>query len=123
MVSSSVGVCLVVRGIGFFGDACVRGVVPGIAAAVVFSFSPYLGAGLAALVMISLMGLVYRTTTLKEDTAIGLLFVGMMALGVVIISRADSFQGCLTASRFGDALGATWEDSGVQGRFGGGVAL
>src|SRR5690625_256952 len=114
LMSSFVGVWLVLRGMSFFGDAFVHGVVPGIAAAVVFSFSPYLGAALAALVMVSLMELVYRTTTLKEDTAIGLLFVGMMALGVVIISRADSFQGSLTAILFGDALGVTWEDIGVQ---------
>lgn len=114
LMSSFVGVWLVLRGMSFFGDAFVHGVVPGIAAAVVFSFSPYLGAALAALVMVTLMELVYRTTSLKEDTAIGLLFVGMMALGVVLISRADSFQGSLTAILFGDALGVTWDDIGVQ---------
>lgn len=114
VMSSFVGVWLVLRGMSFFGDAFVHGVVPGIAAAVVFSFSPYLGAALAALVMVTLMELVYRTTSLKEDTAIGLLFVGMMALGVVLISRADSFQGSLTAILFGDALGVTWDDIGVQ---------
>lgn len=114
LMSSFVGVWLVLRGMSFFGDAFVHGVVPGIAAAVVFSFSPYLGAALAALVMVTLMELVYRTTTLKEDTAIGLLFVGMMALGVVLISLADSFQGSLTAILFGDALGVTWDDIGVQ---------
>ena len=114
LMSSFVGVWLVLRGMSFFGDAFVHGVVPGIAAAVVFSFSPYLGAALAALVMVTLMELVYRTTSLKEDTAIGLLFVGMMALGVVLISRADSFQGSLTAILFGDALGVTWGDIGVQ---------
>src|SRR5690625_5068819 len=122
-MSSFVGVWLVLRGMSFFGDAFVHGVVPGIAAAVVFSFSPYLGAALAALVMVSLMELVYRTTTLKEDTAIGLLFVGMMALGVVIISRADSLQGSLTAILLGDALGVTWEDIGVQVLFVVGVGL
>lgn len=114
LMSSFVGVWLVLRGMSFFGDAFVHGVVPGIAAAVLFNFSPYLGAALAALVMVTLMELVHRTTSLKEDTAIGLLFVGMMALGVVLISRADSFQGSLTAILFGDALGVTWGDIGGQ---------
>ena len=123
LMSSFVGVWLVLRGMSFFGDAFVHGVVPGIAAAVVFSFSPYLGAALAALVMVTLMELVYRTTSLKEDTAIGLLFVGMMALGVVLISRADSFQGSLTAILFGDALGVTWDDIGVQLLFVVGVGI
>ena len=123
LMSSFVGVWLVLRGMSFFGDAFVHGVVPGIAAAVVFSFSPYLGAALAALVMVTLMELVHRTTSLKEDTAIGLLFVGMMALGVVLISRADSFQGSLTAILFGDALGVTWDDIGVQLLFVVGVGI
>lgn len=114
LMSSFVGVWLVLRGMSFFGDAFVHGVVPGIAAAVLFDFSPFLGAGLAALVMVSLLELIHRTTSLKEDSAIGLLFVGMMALGVVLISRADSFQGSLTAILFGDALGVSWGDIQTQ---------
>lgn len=114
IMSSFVGVWLILRGMSFFGDAFVHGVVPGIAAAVLFDFSPFLGAGLAALVMVSLMELVHRTTSLKEDSTIGLLFVGMMALGVVLISRADSFQGSLTAILFGDALGVSWQDIRLQ---------
>lgn len=114
LMSSFVGVWLVLRGMSFFGDAFVHGVVPGIAASILFNFSPFLGAALAAIVMVSLLELIHRTTSLKEDTAIGLLFVGMMALGVVLISRADSFQGSLTAILFGDALGVTWDDIKVQ---------
>lgn len=114
LMSSFVGVWLVLRGMSFFGDAFVHGVVPGIAAAVLFDFSPFIGAGLAALVMVSLLELIHRTTSLKEDSAIGLLFVGMMALGVVLISRADSFQGSLTAILFGDALGVAWGDIQTQ---------
>lgn len=123
VMSSFVGVWLVLRGMSFFGDAFVHGVVPGIAAAVLFDFSPFLGAALAALVMVSLLELIHRTTSLKEDSAIGLLFVGMMALGVVLISRADSFQGSLTAILFGDALGVSWADVQVQLMFVVGVSL
>jgi ABC-type Mn2+/Zn2+ transport system permease subunit len=114
LMCSVVGVWLVLRGMSFFGDAFVHGVIPGIAAAVVVGFSPYLGAAVAAAAMVGGMQLVYRTTTLKEDTSIGLLFVGMMALGVVIISRAESYTGSLTAILFGDALGVTWADIRVQ---------
>lgn len=123
LMSSFVGVWLVLRGMSFFGDAFVHGVVPGIAAAVLFDFSPFLGAALAALVMVSLLELIHRTTSLKEDSAIGLLFVGMMALGVVLISRSDSFQGSLTAILFGDALGVSWADVQVQLMFVVGVGL
>ncbi|NCD18044.1 MAG: metal ABC transporter permease, partial [Actinobacteria bacterium] len=73
-------------------------------------FSPYLGAAIAAVFMVAGIEYVHRTTTLKEDTGIGLLFVGMLALGVVIISKSTSYSGSLTAILFGDALGVTRED-------------
>lgn len=110
VMSATVGVWLVLRGMSFFGDAFVHGVLPGIAAAVVFNFSPLLGAAIAAAVMVGAVEIIHRHTKLKEDTAIGLLFVGMMALGVVIISRSDSFAGSLTSILFGDALGVSWSD-------------
>src|SRR5699024_1034459 len=123
VVSSVVGVWLVLRVVSFFVDEFVLGVVAVVAAAVLLDFSPVLGAALAALVMVSLLELIHRTTSLKEDSAIGLLFVGMMALGVVLISRSDSFQGSLTAILFGDALGVSWADVGVQLMFVVGVGL
>jgi ABC-type Mn2+/Zn2+ transport system permease subunit len=107
MMASVVGTWLVLRGMSFFGDAFVHGVVPGIAAAVLFDFSPFLGAAIAAAVMVAGIELVHRQTALKEDTAIGLLFVGMLALGVVTISRSSSYTGSLTTILFGDALGVS----------------
>ena len=53
---------------------------------------------------------VQRRTPLGVDTSIGLLFVGMLALGVVILSRLDSYAGSLTSILFGDALGVSWSD-------------
>ncbi|MBH0052670.1 metal ABC transporter permease [Salinibacterium sp. SWN139] len=110
LMSSVVGTWLVLRGMSFFGDAFVHGIVPGIAAAVVFDFSPVLGAVIAAVVMVAGIELVHRQTALQEDTGIGLLFVGMLGLGVVIISKSDAYSGTLTSILFGDALGVAWSD-------------
>lgn len=107
LMCAVVGTWLVLRGMSFFGDAFVHGVVPGIAAAVVLDFSPVLGAAIAAAVMVLGIAWVTRQTKLSDDTAIGLLFVGMLALGVVIISKVNSYAGSLTAILFGDALGVT----------------
>lgn len=115
LMSSIVGTWLVLRGMSFFGDAFVHGVVPGIAAAVVLDINPVIGAAVAALVMVLLIELVHRQTTLTEDTSIGLLFVGMLALGVVIISRLSTFSGSLTTILFGDALGTSVGDLWAQG--------
>lgn len=105
-----VGTWVVIRGMTFFGDALVHGVVPGIALAVLVGFDLMLGAALAAVVMIGGINLVHRQTAFSEDTGIGLLFVGMLGVGVIIISRSDSFSGSLTSILFGDALGVTVRD-------------
>jgi manganese/iron transport system permease protein len=110
LMTSVVGTWLVLRGMSFFGDAFVHGVVPGIAAAVVLNINPLIGAAIAAAVMVFAIEVVNRQTVLSEDTSIGLLFVGMLALGVVIISRLDTYSGSLTSILFGDALGVTTSD-------------
>lgn len=110
LMASTVGTWLVLRGMSFFGDAFVHGVIPGVAAAVVLDINPLLGAAVAAAVMVAAIELVQRKTILGEDTSIGLLFVGMLALGVVIISQLDSYAGSLTSILFGDALGVSNAD-------------
>jgi manganese/iron transport system permease protein len=105
-----VGVWVVIRGMSFLGDALVHGVVPGIAVAILFDFNVLAGAAAAALLMMLGINLVHRQTTFSEDTSIGLLFVGMLGLGVILISRTDAYTGSLTAILFGDALGVTSND-------------
>jgi ABC-type Mn2+/Zn2+ transport system permease subunit len=105
-----VGTWVVIRGLSFLGDALVHGVVPGIAVAILFDFNVLAGAIGAAAVMMGGINLVHRQTTFSEDTSIGLLFVGMLGLGVILISRTDSYSGSLTAILFGDALGVTSSD-------------
>jgi manganese/iron transport system permease protein len=105
-----VGTWVVIRGMSFLGDALVHGVVPGIAMAILLDFNVVLGAVIAALVMLIGINLVHRQTTFSEDTSIGLLFVGMLGLGVILISRTQSYSGSLTAILFGDTLGITSGD-------------
>jgi ABC-type Mn2+/Zn2+ transport system permease subunit len=114
LMCAVVGTWLVLRGMSFFGDAFAHGVVPGIAAAVLLDANPLVGAAIAALVMLVLIQTVSRRTNLGEDTAIGLLFVGMLALGVVIISKVDSYTGSLTSILFGDVLGVSTTDLAGQ---------
>lgn len=105
-----VGTWVIIRGMTFLGDALVHGVIPGIALAVLLDFNVLVGALLAAVVMILGINLVHRQTAFSEDTGIGLLFVGMLGLGVILISRTDSYSGDLTGILFGDALGVTTGD-------------
>lgn len=110
VATSLVGTWVVLRGLAFLGDALAHGVIPGIALAVLWGFSPIVGAFLAALVMSGLVSVVSSRTAVREDTGIGLLFVGMLSLGIVIISRAQSFSTEVTSLLFGDVLGVTVAD-------------
>ena len=110
VIAALVGTWVVLRGLSFMGDALAHGVLPGIAFGVVLGFDLTLGAFASAMAMVAGINLVHRYSRLGEDTGIGLLFVGMLALGVVVISRSDSYSGSLTGILFGDALGVTTGD-------------
>jgi len=114
VATSLVGTWVVLRGLAFLGDALAHGVIPGIALAVLWGFSPIIGAFVAALVMSGLVSVVSSRTVVREDTAIGLLFVGMLSLGIVIVSRAQSFATEVTGLLFGDVLGVTAGDIRTQ---------
>jgi ABC-type Mn2+/Zn2+ transport system permease subunit len=110
VASSLVGTWVVLRGLAFLGDALAHGVIPGIALAVLMGYNPFLGAFVAAIVMTGLVTFVSNRTVMTDDTSIGLLFVGMLSLGVVIVSKADSFSTDVTTILFGDALGVSKSD-------------
>lgn len=114
VTTSVVGTWVVIRGMSFIGDALAHGVLPGIALAFVWGVDLRVGALVSALVMVGGVGLVNRRARLPEDTSIGLLFVGMLALGVIIISRQRSYAGELSSFLFGDVLGVSTDDLVVQ---------
>lgn len=109
-----VGTFVVLRGMAFIGDALAHGVLPGIAGALLIGAPGMLGAAVGAAAMIAGVNLVRRRSRLSGDTAIGLLFVGMLALGVVMVSRSDSFSGDLTQILFGEVLGIGTADLWIQ---------
>ena len=100
-----VGTFVVLRGLAFIGDALAHGVLPGVALAMLLGLPGMLGAAAGALGMIFGIGFITRRTNLSPDTAIGLLFVGMLALGVAIVSRSQAFSGDLVRILFGEILG------------------
>jgi ABC-type Mn2+/Zn2+ transport system permease subunit len=90
-----VGAYVVTRGLSFLGDALAHSILPGVAL-VYISGSTSQGAvlfgGLVAGVVSALgIGFLTRGRRLQEDTAIGIIFAGMLALGIAIISSSRSF--------------------------------
>lgn len=98
------GTWVIVRGMAFLGEALAHGMLPGVALATVMGFPVLLGAAVSAVAMSLGIGALQRRAKLSYDSSIGLLFVGMLALGVIVISHAGSFATDATAILFGDIL-------------------
>ena len=108
------GSFVILRGMAFIGDALAHGVLPGIAVAVLVGFPGIIGAAIGATFMIGGITLITHRSRLSSDTAIGLLFIGMLSLGVVFVSRSNSFSGDLTRILFGEILGISIQSIVIQ---------
>ena len=105
-----VGTWVVIRGMAFLGEALAHGMLPGVALATLLGAPVLLGAAVSAAAMSFGIGIVQRRAKLSYDTSIGMLFVGMLALGVIVISHSASFATDATAILFGDILAISAAD-------------
>lgn len=103
---SLLGVYVVLRRLAFLGDAVAHTTLPGLVIAYLNRWNLLLGALLAAMVTALGIGYLSRRERLREDTAIGVLFSGMFALGIVLISRTKSYRD-FSHILFGNILGVT----------------
>lgn len=103
-ICAVVGTWVVIRGMAFLGEAMAHGMLPGVAAASLLGLPPVFGAAVSSLVMTLGVNALTRRGKLSSDTSIGLLFVGMLALGVIIVSHSRSFAVDITAILFGEIL-------------------
>jgi ABC-type Mn2+/Zn2+ transport system permease subunit len=102
LCTSVIGTWVVMRGLSFLGDALAHGVLPGIAIAFVLGQSTTIGALVAAFAMVAGVQLIRSASPLPDDASIGVLFVGFLALAVVIMSsQRSSGAGDLTRFLFG----------------------
>jgi len=100
---------LVLRGWSLMGDAISHAVLPGIVVAYRLGLPLAVGAFAAGMVCATATGFVKENSRVKEDTAMGIVFSGMFALGVVLYVATPT-DVHLDHILFGDALGVTWGD-------------
>ena len=114
VVCAVIGTFIVLRGMAFFGDALAHTILPGIAAGYLVSGGarePLFWWALVTAVLSAFgIGAISRGTRIKEDTAIGIIFAGMFALGIALISTARSYSVDLAHFLFGDVLGVATGD-------------
>ena len=110
LVCAVVGSYVVLKGLAFIGDALAHASFAGVAAAFVLGGNIYLGALVAALVTALAIALVGGRARVSFDTAIGILFVGAFALGILIVSRQTNYTVDLFSFVFGNVLGVGRDD-------------
>lgn len=118
IVSSIIGTFVVLRGLGFIGDALAHAVLPGVAIAFLTGTSVFVGAFVAGIITALSIGFVQRQGRLREDTAVGIVFVGAFALGVLLISSTRSYSVDLAHILFGNILAVSPADLWLIGGFG-----
>jgi manganese/iron transport system permease protein len=127
VVCAIVGTYVVLRGMAFFGDALAHTILPGIALGYLVSggareplFWWALGTSIAAALGI---GAISKNAQIREDTAIGIIFAGMFALGIALISTVRSYAVDLSHFLFGDVLSVSPGSLWLILLFGGAVLL
>ena len=104
------GAYVITRGRAFMGDALAHSVLPGMVVAFLLGISPFFAAVPAGIVIAVLMGSVSRRTGISEDTSIGIVFAGMFALGLVMLSTATNVTVDIEDLLLGQVLGVSQTD-------------
>lgn len=110
IVCAVMGAFIVLRGLAFIGDAVSHAAFPGLVIAFLLGAPLYLGGAIAAIATALGIGWVARRGGLRFDTAVGVLFAGMFALGIVLFSTIDDYVADLFSYLLGNVLGITFTD-------------
>jgi ABC-type Mn2+/Zn2+ transport system permease subunit len=127
IVCAVVGTYVVLRGMAFFGDALAHTILPGIALGYLITGGArealfWWALGTAVIAALGI-GAISKNSEIKEDTAIGIIFAGMFALGIALISTVGSYAVDLSHFLFGDVLSVSTQSLGLILIFGGLVLL
>ena len=110
IVCAVVGAFVVLRGLAFIGDAVSHAAFPGLVIAYMLGIPLYVGATVAAVATALGIAVVARRGGLRFDTAVGVLFAGMFALGIALFSSINGYVADLFSYLLGNVLGITFAD-------------
>ena len=110
IVCAVMGAFIVLRGLAFIGDAVSHAAFPGLVIAYLLGIPLYIGGAVAAVSTALAIGWIARRGGLRFDTAVGVLFAGMFALGIVLFSTIDNYVADLFSYLLGNVLGITFAD-------------
>jgi len=123
VVCSILGVYIVLRGMAFLGDAMAHTILPGVVVAFLLGWPLAVGALIMGMLTALGIGALTERTALKEDTAIGVIFAGLFALGVAMLSLRGNYSIDLAHFLFGNLLGVSSADLILTATLGSAVLL
>ena len=123
VVAAVVGCFVILKGMAFIGDALPHASFGGVAVAFALGFNLHLGGAAAALLTALTIGFIARRGLVRYDTAIGIVFVGAFALGILIVSRQSGYVVDLFSFVFGNVLGVSWTDVWLSVGLGGFILI
>ena len=110
IVCAVMGTYVVLKGLAFIGDAVSHAAFPGLVIAFIIGVPLYLGGSVAAVGTALAIGWVARHSGLRFDTAVGVMFAGTFAFGVMLLSTIDGYTGDLLGYLLGNVLAITPSD-------------
>jgi ABC-type Mn2+/Zn2+ transport system permease subunit len=110
IICGLLGSFVVLKGLAFIGDALAHASFGGVALAFVLGINIYLGAFVFAIATALSIGIITRRGRVRSDTAIGILFSGTFAFGILLISGFEGYTIDLFGYLFGDVLSISRAD-------------
>jgi manganese/iron transport system permease protein len=110
VLCACVGTFVILKGLSYIGDAMAHAVFPGIVASYLLKINYFVGGVVAAIITALSIGFVGRRSGLKQDSAVGTVFVGMFALGVVLLAQTRTYSVDLAHLLVGEPLGISEGD-------------
>jgi manganese/iron transport system permease protein len=123
IVCAVMGSFVVLRGLAFIGDAVSHAAFPGLVIAYMIGLPLYVGGAVAAVGTALAIGAVSRRGALRFDTAVGVLFAGTFAFGILLFSTLKGYVSDLFSYLLGNVLGITFSDIIAVAILGGVVLL
>jgi len=105
IVCAVMGAFVVLKGLAFIGDAVSHAAFPGLVVAYLLGIPLYIGGAVAAVLTALAIGVVSRRGSLRFDTAVGVLFAGTFAFGILLFSTIRGFVADLFGYLLGNVLG------------------
>ncbi len=109
IICGVIGSFIVLRGMALMGDAISHAVLPGVAISYMLGINFFYGAVATGILTALGIGLISQNSRIKNDSSIGIVFTAAFALGIILITLAQSATD-LTQILFGNVLSVRTSD-------------